>query len=112
VEAGALARAVAPLAGEHDFSALRSSGGAEGTRWCRVRRAEWVRWEAGLRLDIVADHFLYRMVRNLVGTALVAARTADPEAEMRAVLSSRDRARGGPTAPACGLCLEEVEYTA
>jgi tRNA U38,U39,U40 pseudouridine synthase TruA len=29
---------------------------------------------------------------------------------MRACLASRDRGRAGPTAPAHGLCLEEVFY--
>jgi tRNA pseudouridine38-40 synthase len=49
-------------------------------------------------------------VRNLVGTALDAAATPDPAAHMRAVLASRDRSRGGVTAPPEGLSLESVLY--
>ncbi|MBR1660035.1 MAG: tRNA pseudouridine(38-40) synthase TruA, partial [Oscillospiraceae bacterium] len=30
--------------------------------------------------------------------------------EIAAILESRDRAKAGPTAPACGLCLWEVYY--
>ena len=60
---------------------------------CRIALAHWRRWEGGLQLDITADHFLYHMVRNLVATALQAAKDADPAARMAAVLASRDRAR-------------------
>ena len=105
-----LARATRPLEGSHDCSAFRASGGAESRPVCRIARASWTRWEAGWRLDIVADHFLYHMVRNVVGTALAAAATEDPAAAMRRVLDSRDRRQAGRTAPACGLCLEEVYY--
>ena len=63
---------------------------------------------AGRAFDIVADHFLYHMVRAVVGTALVTSRAAAPEAAMREVLGARDRAAAGPTAPPQGLCLEQV----
>jgi tRNA pseudouridine38-40 synthase len=111
VDGEALARATSVLAGEHDFSALRSTGSSPGAPNCRVMRAEWTRWDAGWRLDIVADHFLYHMVRNVVGTALAVARAADPAAAMRAVIASRERAAAGPTIPPQGLSLEEVTYT-
>lgn len=112
VDGAALAAATGALVGEHDFSALRSTGSSPGNPWCRVLRAEWSRWESGWRLDIQADHFLYHMVRNVVGTALAVARTADPAAAMRAVIASLDRAAAGPTVPPQGLCLEEVSYPA
>ena len=110
--AAALARATGPLEGEHDFASFRSAGGSEGTPRCLVFRAAWRRWESGLLLDIVADHFLYHMVRTIVGTALAAARRDDPAAAMAAVLAARDRRRGGVTAPPQGLCLEQVFYPA
>ena len=106
----ALARAVRPLEGEHDCSAFRATGSSPGSPRCRIFRASWSREEHGLRLDIVADHFLYHMVRNVVGTAFQAARAADPGAALREVLRSGDRGRAGVTVPAHGLCLEEVFY--
>ena len=111
VDPDRLARATAPLEGAHDCSSFRSSGSSPSDPRCRVMRASWSSWERGVRLDIVADHFLYHMVRNVVGTALRAASTADPAAAMRAVLAARDRAAAGPTAPPQGLCLEEVSYS-
>jgi tRNA pseudouridine38-40 synthase len=109
---GALTQAASAVAGEHDFCAFRSSGHAPGTPVCRVVRAAWERWECGLAFEVTADHFLYHMVRNLVGTMLDMGTDGDPAAGMRAVLASRTRAAAGTTAPAHGLCLEEVEYPA
>jgi len=106
----ALARAAAALGGEHDFSAFEAAGSSPARPVCRVTRAAWTRWEGGWQFDVEADHFLYHMVRNLVGTSLRVQRATDPEVAMRAVLDSRDRARAGGTVPPQGLCLEAVQY--
>jgi tRNA pseudouridine38-40 synthase len=105
-----LARATHPLEGEHDFATFQAVGSTPTVSRCHVLRASWRPWEGGVQLDIVADHFLYHMVRGIVGTALAVATERDPGAAMRACLASRDRASTGPTAPARGLCLEEVFY--
>ena len=107
-----LARAVAPLEGTHDCAAFQASGCSSGRSECVVHRAAWRRWEGGLLLDIVADHFLYRMVRNIVGTALHLMRADDPAAAMGRVLAAHDRRRAGPTVPPEGLSLEQVFYPA
>ena len=110
VPAAALERAALVLEGTHDCSAFRASGSSPANAECTIFRAGWAGWEGGLRFDIVADHFLYHMVRNLVGTSLAAGGERDPGAAMRRVLASRDRARAGVTAPPQGLCLEQVFY--
>jgi tRNA pseudouridine38-40 synthase len=110
VQGERLARAAQPLAGEHDCAALQCSGSTPGTTRCRVHHAGWARWECGWRLDMVADHFLYRMVRTVVGTCLALHDDQQPERAMAQILESRDRRRAGPTAPPEGLCLEEVLY--
>lgn len=105
-----LARAASALEGDHDFSAFRGAGGAPVSPRCRMLRASWSRWEGGLRFDVVADHFLYHMVRVLVGTSLALCDGPDPAAAMAAIRDRRDRARAGVTAPPQGLTLEEVHY--
>lgn len=112
VDPAALDRATRALEGEHDFSTFKSAGSSAGAPVCRVTRARWRRWEGGVLLDIVADRFLYRMVRAVVGTALAAAAAADPARAMRRALEARDRAAGGLNAPPHGLTLEEVFYPA
>jgi tRNA pseudouridine38-40 synthase len=58
----------------------------------------------------VAEAFLYRMVRSLVG-ALKRVGTGDwPAAHVPALLAARDRQQGPPLAPPHGLCLVDVLY--
>lgn len=110
VPAAALERAAQALEGEHDCTAFQATGSSPGTPVCTIFRAGWVPWEGGLQFDIVADHFLYHMVRTLIGTSLTVGRERDPRAGMRRVIEGRDRRRAGATAPPQGLCLEQVFY--
>jgi tRNA pseudouridine38-40 synthase len=110
VAADGLELAVRTLEGQHDFSSFQASGGPPVPPGCRVIRAGWRGWDGGLELDVIADRFLYHMVRNIVGSALAAARTSDPAAAMRRVLEARDRRQAGATAPAQALSLEQVFY--
>ena len=105
-----LSSAVRPLEGEHDCAAFAATGSTPAPTRCHLHHAGWRRWEGGLQLDLVADHFLYHMVRNVVGTALMVMDRPDPGAEIAAILASRSRAKAGPTAPPQGLCLEQVFY--
>jgi tRNA pseudouridine38-40 synthase len=108
--AGRLEEGTRVLEGCHDFSSFRSAGSTPSSPHCRVMRAGWRTWEGGLALDIVADRFLYRMVRSIVGTALTAAACPDPAGRMGGVLAARDRAAASATAPARGLCFEQAFY--
>jgi tRNA pseudouridine38-40 synthase len=54
--------------------------------------------------------FLHHMVRNLVGTFLDVGRGHLALESIPAILAARSRAQAGPTAPARGLFLAEVEY--
>jgi len=105
-----LEQAARALEGEHDFASFQAAGGPQVRTRCRLMRASWRVWEGGVVLDLIADHFLYHMVRNIVGTALAAAASGHPGDAMRRVLAARDRRAGGVTAPACGLSLEQVFY--
>jgi tRNA pseudouridine38-40 synthase len=109
-EATALEAAARGLEGRRDFSSFRSTGSSDSNPVCDVTRARWATWEGGLRFEIVADHFLYHMVRSIVGTLLEVSTEGDPGGRIRAVLEARERSAAGPTAPAHGLCLEEVMY--
>ena len=110
VDGERVARSAEALPGEHDCSAFGAAGSSEVNPVCRIDVARWSRCDAGWTFEVRADHFLYHMVRNLVGTALRAQGERDPAAFMAAVLASRNRARSAGTAPPHGLCLEEVCY--
>jgi tRNA pseudouridine38-40 synthase len=107
----ALEHALRPLRGEHDFRSFRAAGSSDTNPVCRLSRADCSAWEGGLRVDLMADHFLYHMVRNIVGTALAASTAPDPAEFMESVLRAEDRREAGVTAPPQGLCLEEVLYS-
>jgi len=57
-----------------------------------------------------ARSFMHHQVRNMVGTLKLVGEGKWTAEDVRAALEARDRARGGPTAPADGLYLTEVEY--
>ncbi|MCE9627988.1 MAG: tRNA pseudouridine(38-40) synthase TruA [Candidatus Eisenbacteria bacterium] len=105
-----LQQACTPLRGVQDYSAFASTGSESADPVFGLHLARWREAEGGYAFDVIAHHFLYHMVRNLVGTAFAAAKQADPAAHMRAVLESRDRRRAGQTVPPKGLSLEEVYY--
>jgi tRNA pseudouridine38-40 synthase len=50
------------------------------------------------------------MVRNLVGTFVLAGKKSVSLEDFRRILSACDRSAAGPTAPATGLFLVSVEY--
>jgi tRNA pseudouridine38-40 synthase len=50
------------------------------------------------------------MVRNIVGTLLMVGTGKLTVVGFEEILAVLDRRRAGPTAPACGLCLIEVQY--
>jgi tRNA pseudouridine38-40 synthase len=54
--------------------------------------------------------FLHHMVRNLVGTFLLVGKGTVSREDLRRILEARERSAAGPTAPASGLYLVEVEY--
>lgn len=63
-----------------------------------------------LRFEVAAPHFLYKMVRNLVGTVLDIGRGKIALTDLPSILADGDRRRAGVTAPAHGLILHRVFY--
>jgi tRNA pseudouridine38-40 synthase len=97
------------LVGVHDFAAFGRPMRGEPTQR-QVLQAEWSAEDRRLVFTITANAFLYRMVRNIVGSLVRVGRGELAVADMVAMLESRDRAAAGPPAPARGLCLTKVAY--
>lgn len=117
------------LVGTHDFRSFESqfpnkASSVRTVHWCRVHPSDtWGIWRPGvswvnaaperppfLFLDIVADGFLYNMVRAIMGTLLKIGAGSWPRSAAREVLEAMDRRVAGPTAPPEGLYLMHVEY--
>ena len=59
---------------------------------------------------MVANRFLRKMVRTIVGTLLEVGRGKRPPEWVDEVLEARDRRVAGPVVPPTGLFLVAVEY--
>jgi tRNA pseudouridine38-40 synthase len=109
----AMQAAAKQFLGTHDFSTfcnmLKEQEYAHTIR--TLSRFEIIELEGQrLRIEIEGDHFLYKMVRNLVGTLMCVGCGKLAETDMRALLAKSDRTAAGITAPAHGLSLHKVFY--
>ncbi len=105
-----LQAAAGVLVGEHDFASFgQPMQLAETTVRC-VFSASWQQEGPRFTFDVIGNAFLRGMVRSLVGCTLQVGAGAWPLEQLVAVLAARDRAAAAPPAPACGLCLMQVDY--
>lgn len=107
---GRMREAASFLEGEHDF---KSFCGNPKMKKSTVRRifSVLIREEGPyLRIFYNGSGFLQHMVRIMTGTLLEIGYGKRKPSEVADILEARDRRKAGPTAPAKGLCLEEVFY--
>ena len=98
------------LLGRHDFKSFEGRGSDREDTVRTLTRLDIVEVGTELHFEVEGDRFLYRMVRNLVGTLTEVGRGHRPPEWAREALDARDRTASGPTAPPQGLCLMEVRY--
>ena len=110
LDASAMRAAAAELAGEHDFSAFRSSE-CQAQSPVRSLRA-WTIEQRGAHysFEFTANGFLHHMVRNIVGCLIYVGKGKHAPGWVAEVLASRDRRLAAPTFSADGLYLAAVEY--
>jgi tRNA pseudouridine38-40 synthase len=98
------------LVGRHDFRSFCAAG-TEVRDFVRgVTRLDLAGEGDLVEIRIEADGFLYKMVRNIVGTLVEVGRDRVAPERVAEVLAARDRRRAAPTAPPQGLCLVKVTY--
>lgn len=110
LDANKMQQAADHLLGEHDFSAFRAAGCQASTPVREIREFNVTRNEDWISIDVTANAFLQHMVRNIAGLLVKIGQGDEEPAWAREVLDSRDRAKGGMTAPAHGLTLTRVDY--
>ena len=127
----ALQQAATHILGTHDFTSFAAADPDLATRSeqsdqlidsssnplpsspCLTRTihdSHWHQQDNLLIYRVTGSGFLHHMVRNLVGTFVEAGRGRIPAGSIPGILAARDRNTAGPTAPARGLFLVEVEY--
>lgn len=120
LDLAALQTAADHIRGTHDFTSFAASDPDLATRAeppsttpCLTRtihHSSWRRDEHLLIYRVTGSGFLHHMVRNLVGTFVEAGTGRISADSIPTILAARDRNAAGPTAPARGLFLVEVEY--
>ena len=126
LEESAMVEAAGVVVGEHDFTSFAAvdpervermaAGDDVGTsniRTTNVRTifsSSWSREGEELIYTVRGNGFLHHMVRNLVGSLLLLGKGTVSREDLRRILDARERTAAGPTAPASGLYLVEVEY--
>lgn len=107
----AMRRAARYLVGQHDFAAFTANANRPLGNTVRRLAVLSVRKNgAKIVVRAVADGFLYRMVRSLVGFLLRVGEGAVPPEASAEILASRSRTARVPTAPPQGLFLWNVRY--
>jgi tRNA pseudouridine38-40 synthase len=112
----AMEQAAIEVIGEHDFTsfaAVDPERGSENEPRCNVRRifsSGWHREGDEFVYEVRGNGFLHHMVRNLVGTFVLAGKGTLSPSQIVRILEARNRCAAGATAPASGLYLVGVEY--
>lgn len=97
-------KASAYLIGNHDFTSFANE--EEKDPVCTV---ESIEFKEG-RFQIKGNRFLYKMVRNIVGTLVYVGAGKILADQIPSILNAKDRKKAGITAPAHGLYLHQVFY--
>ena len=106
------------LVGEHDFASFQATGADRKSTVRTVFDCDvFTQFEDPesdlemLAIEVEADGFLYNMVRNIVGSLVQIGYGKQDPTWLQEVLAARDRSIAGPTAPAHGLFLMQVDYS-
>lgn len=106
-------RAAHALQGTHDFAAFcKTRKNDSYSHYIRtVEKIEILELEEKrLCIVIKGNNFLYKMVRNIVGTLAYSGNHKLDASKMHEILQSKKREHAGVTAPAHGLFLQQVFY--
>jgi len=109
LDVSAMAEAGRILIGRHDFASFRTRSKDEPEDTVRsIHDLTLQRLGDYVLVQVVGDGFLYRMVRNIVGTLVDVGRGQTDVSEVEGILAATDRREAGITAPPEGLFLVEV----
>ncbi|MCK5218472.1 tRNA pseudouridine(38-40) synthase TruA [bacterium] len=106
----AMLRAAKCLVGQHDFSSFQATGGAAEDAVRRLTAITITRQSKLVKIKITGTGFVYRMVRNIIGTLVEVGKGRMKTTEVKKILMACNRKLAGPTAPAYGLYLEKIKF--
>ncbi len=112
IDAERMRRAAERMAGRHDFRSFAHRSDEEGSTLVEIEAVQVETVDDLVLVRVAGSHFLWRMVRRLVGV-LVAVGTGElPPSVVDELLREDSSLPATLTAPASGLFLERVLYPA
>ncbi|MCV2402841.1 tRNA pseudouridine(38-40) synthase TruA [Marinomonas sp. C2222] len=106
----AMQQAAKVFKGTHDFTSFRAVGCQAKTPMRTVLNFEVQSFGQYVVLDVRANAFLHHMIRNFAGVLMSIGAGEKPVEWAEEVLRSKDRTKGGITAPPFGLYFVDAEY--
>lgn len=110
LDVSAMARAAPLFAGRHDFASFSENPEGRESTLVVVQSSEVLERDREIHYRIAASHFLWKMVRRIVGTLVEVGRGNVTSAEVGRLLSEKSSKPAAWTAPPSGLFLERVDY--
>lgn len=104
--------AIAKLEGTHDFTGFTASGTSveNKVRTITEARLDFDEKRNFLIFTFSGNGFLYKQIRNMVGTLLKIGNGRMPVEQIDRILTEKNRHLAGPTAAPNGLYLKEIRY--
>ncbi|MEW6426676.1 MAG: tRNA pseudouridine(38-40) synthase TruA [Thermodesulfobacteriota bacterium] len=106
----AMAAAAARFVGMHDFASFAEKQELKKSTQVLVHLVEVEKAGEFIDIRVVGSHFLWRMVRRMVGVLVEVGRGGLTAAEVEKLLATRSEAPVRLTAPAMGLFFERAFY--
>lgn len=98
------------LLGTHDFTGFTASGSSVDDKIRTITKADLSIEKTTLCFTFQGNGFLYKQIRNMVGTLIKIGNGKFPVNRIDEILETRNRQLAGPTAHPEGLYLKEVIY--
>ena len=106
----AMSRAAKTIAGRHDFSSFCENPEGQESTVVVVGKCDVLDWQHEIHCRIEASHFLWKMVRRLVGALVEVGRGNLSAEDLEKLLREKSGEPAKWTAPPSGLFLEKVSY--
>lgn len=110
LDAEEMAKAAEYLKGTHDFNAFKAAGSSAKTSIRTIYDIRVDKENEIITVYVSGSGFLYNMVRIIAGTLIEVGKDKISPDAIPDILNSKNRTMAGYTAPARGLCLEELYY--
>ncbi len=110
LDVDAMNEAASYLVGPHDFKSFCAVNHDANTTVRTIYSAIVDKEGDMITFQITGNGFLYNMVRIIAGTLIEVGKGRIRPENIKNIMEARDRQKAGPTAPAHGLTLVEIEY--